>query len=366
MDLFANADTAPELWIGSTRIALDTKCYVIAEIGHNHGGDIEVCKKLFDAAKHAGANAVKLQKRDIARLYTTDYHDQPYVGPQSYGKTYGEHRQALEFDSAEYRYLQSYAQDLGLAFFATPFDIASANLLADMGVPAFKIASGDLRSTPLVLHVARFGLPILISTGGAAMEDVDRIVEAVLAINPRLALLQCTSSYPTTDGELDLEVVRSYRRRFPGVLAGWSAHDKGIEFAPVAYALGARIIEKHLTLDHSMPGTDHQFSLEPADMLAMVRLLERTRIALGLGVKRIHDSEWPALRKLGKKLVAARDMQAGHKLRGDDLEMRSPGDGLWPTQLCEVVGQTLLVSLPAGKTLTLEMLQGDVGPGNAS
>ena len=187
---------AGTLRIGTHEIGDDAPCYVIAEIGHNHQGSVEKARELFREAKLAGADAVKLQKRDNRGLYTRAAYDRPYDNENSFGATYGEHREFLEFGVAEYRNLQGYAKELGIDFFATAFDIASADFLQSLDMPAFKIASGDVKSTPLLEHVARFGKPMIISTGGALVEDVQRAYDTIMAINPQVGILQCTAGYP--------------------------------------------------------------------------------------------------------------------------------------------------------------------------
>src|SRR5207237_9663046 len=281
-------------------------------------------------AKLAGAHAVKLQKRDNRGLYTRAAYNKPYDNENSFGSTYGEHREFLEFGLTEYRELQAYAAELGVDFFATAFDLASANFLHELEPPAYKIASGDLKSTPLLKHVAAYGKPIVISTGGATIEDVQRAYDTVMPINPQLAILQCTAGYPSAFEELDLRVIGTFRDRFPGAVIGFSSHDNGIAMPIAAYMLGARIVEKHFTLNRAGKGTDHAFSLEPVGLRKMVRDLQRTRLALGDGTKRTYPTEVPALAKMGKKIVAARDLPAGHLLTEEDFAYKSPGDGLAP------------------------------------
>ncbi len=226
--------------IGARQIGDHSECYVIAEIGHNHQGSVAKCKELFREAKLAGAHAVKLQKRDNRGLYTRAAYDKPYDNENSFGATYGEHREFLEFGATEYRELQKYARELGIDFFATAFDIASAGFLHALDVPAYKIASGDLKSTPLLKHVARIGKPMIISTGGALIEDVQRAYDTIMPINPQLAILQCTAGYPAAFEELDLRVISTYRDRFPNAVVGFSSHDNGIAMPVAAFVLGAR------------------------------------------------------------------------------------------------------------------------------
>jgi sialic acid synthase len=345
-----------ELTIDGQRIADDTDCYVIAEIGHNHQGDLDKARQLFLRAKECGVRAVKLQKRDNRSLYTKAMYDRPYEHENSFGRTYGEHREVLEFGREEYLELQAYARQLGLTFFATAFDVPSADFLARLDVPAYKIASGDIRNLPLLRHVAGLQKPMIISTGGATLAEVDEACQAILPLNSRLCVLQCTATYPTEPEEMNLRVIETLRNRFPGVVVGLSDHYNGIAMAVVAYMLGARVIEKHFTLNHTWKGTDHALSLEPIGMHKMIRDLQRARIALGDGVKRMLPSEAGAVMKMGKKLVATRGLPAGHVLAEGDIAVKSPGDGLPPAELERIVGRTLLQALAADDGITLEML----------
>jgi sialic acid synthase SpsE len=337
-------------------IADESDCYVIAEIGHNHQGDLKRCKELFRAAHEAGAQAVKLQKRDNRSLYTREMYHKPYDNENSFGATYGEHREALEFGRAEYQELQRYALELGVTFFATAFDVPSADFLAQLDMPAYKIASGDLRNIPLLQYVASFGKPVIVSTGGATVEDVERAYAAVMPVNPQLCVLQCTAGYPAAFEELDLRVITTYRELFPDAVIGLSGHDNGIAMAPVAYVLGARVVEKHFTLNRAAKGTDHSFSLEPVGLRKLVRDLQRVRVALGDGEKKVYPSEEGPIRKMSKKLVAARDLPTGHVLRAEDVALKSPGDGLPPHMLDVVIGRTLLRPLRADDTIQLAAL----------
>jgi sialic acid synthase len=286
-----------ELVIDGTRIADDTECYVIAEIGHNHQGSVAKCKDLFEAAKWAGANAVKLQKRHNKTLYTEEFYNSPYNSENAFGPTYGEHREALEFDWAQYQLLKAYAEAIGLTFFATAFDHASLQFLTDLEVPAIKIASGDLTNLKLIKAASETGIPIILSTGGGGICDV---VEADHQLFYNHAILQCTSGYPAKYEELNLEVIDTYRATFPDVTIGFSDHSNGISMATLAFAKGARIIEKHFTLDRTMKGTDQAFSLEPAGLKKMCRDLKRARSALGDGTKKVLPSELAPLAKQWK------------------------------------------------------------------
>ena len=347
---------AVTLNIGSREIGDHTPCYVIAEIGHNHQGSLERARELFREAKLAGAHAVKLQKRHNRGLYTRTAYDKSYDNENSFGATYGEHREFLEFELEEYQALQAYAKELGVDFFATAFDVQSADFLNGLDVPAFKIASGDLKSTPLLEHVARMGKPMIISTGGAQIDDVQRAYEAVMPINPQLSILQCTAGYPAAFEELDLRVIATYRERFPGAVIGFSSHDNGIAMPVAAYMLGARIIEKHFTLNRAMKGTDHAFSLEPVGLRKMVRDLDRTFKAMGDGRKKIYESERAPIIKMGKSLVVAHDLPVGHVLTAADVVMKSPGGGIPPYELGAVLGMVTTKALHEDDFLSFDVL----------
>lgn len=346
-----------QLEIDGTVINDDSDCYVIAEIGHNHQGSVDTAKRLLLAAKEAGANAAKLQKRDNRSLYTAAMYNKPYEHENSFGRTYGEHREFLELGEPEYRELQAYARELGLSLFATAFDATSADLLAALDMPAFKIASGDLRNTPLLRHVAGFGKPMIVSTGGGTMDDVERAYDAIAPLNSRVCFLQCTATYPSQPEEMNLRVITVLRERFPDIVVGLSDHYNGIALSLVAYMLGARVVEKHFTLNHTSKGTDHAFSLEPTGLNKMVRDLQRARVSLGDGSKRPLPAEASALVKMGKKLVAARSVPSGHVLTRDDIAIKSPGDGLPAYEFENMLGRRTKISIAVDENLHWDQLE---------
>jgi len=344
------------LRIGNRVVDDSSGCYVIAEIGHNHQGSLDKAKQLFQAAKECGVDAVKLQKRDNRSLYTRALYDMPYENENSFGPTYGAHREALEFGRDEYRELQRYAAELGVTLFATAFDFTSVDFLAALDMPAYKIASGDLKSTPLQKHIAQTGKPIFLSTGGGSLDDVQRAYDTIMPINPQLCILQCTASYPAEPETLNLRVIATYRERFPDVVVGLSDHQNGIAMSVIGYVLGARVIEKHFTLNRAWKGTDHAFSLEPVGMRKLVRDLHRARVAIGDGVKRMLACEARPISRMGKKLVAARDLPVGHWLTEADIALKSPNDGLPPYELNRVVGRKTLRPLQADENICFEDL----------
>lgn len=348
-----------QLTIGNHHIHDDSDCYVIAEIGHNHQGNFETAKKMIHTAKECGAHAVKFQKRDNRVLYTKAFFDKPYDNELSYGATYGLHREALELSSDQYKQLIHYAEELEIDFIATAFDKPSADILNDLGVVGYKAASGDSNNLPLLKHVASFGKPLVISTGGCEIEDVHRIYDELKPINENLAILQCTASYPCAYEYLHLNVIDNYRKLFPDVVIGSSDHSNGIAMGPVAYVLGARIIEKHFTLSRALRGTDHGFSIEPVGLKKLVRDLKRTRIALGNEKKQKHECEINPLIKMGKKLVAAHELPVGTVLTDADVAIKSPAEGgLPPYELDKVIGKKIKHALDPDDDILFEVLEG--------
>ena len=287
---------ARELYIAGRRIADDEPAWVCAELGNNHGGDLPTAKLMIRKAAEAGASAVKFQKRDNAHLYTAALLAKSYEHEDSYGPTYGLHREALEFTPQQIQKCQRMAQDRGLACFSTAFDERSADALYHIGCRCFKVHSGGLTDGPLLHHLAAFGVPVLVSTGGGELEDIDRAHE-MLGACPH-AFLHCTASYPLKAAEANLRCILTLGKRYPDTVIGFSSHHPGIALSLIAYAFGARIIEHHFTLSRASKGTDHGFSLEPKGLQTLVEDLETVRQALGDGVKKFYPSEVAPIAKM--------------------------------------------------------------------
>lgn len=347
---------ARTLTIGSHTISDDSPAYVIAEIGHNHQGSVDLCKQLIRAAAKCGASAVKLQKRHNRTLYTKAAFDAPYHGDNAFGRTYGEHREALEFGTLDYADLQGYSGLQSVHFLSTAFDHESADLLAELAVPAIKMASGDITNTPLLGHVASLGIPMIVSTGTANLTDVDRAANVIGRHHQNFALLQCTAEYPVPADHLNLRVIETYRECFPGTVVGLSYHDCRPLPAVLAYALGARIIEAHFTLSHAMRGSDHLFSMEPLQLLDLVENLKASRGQLGTGEKHRLPGEEAAIQKMGKSVVLRTPPAEGQPLTIDHLECRSPGGGIPPYRMGELVGRVLPAGVAPGQAIPLDVL----------
>ena len=319
-----------EIIFGQSRISQNGPCYIIAEIGHNHQGRLETALKMIQVAVSCGVDAVKFQKRDNRTLFTKSLYNKPYDNENSFGATYGEHREFLEFGRDEYLELKKSAEQNRVEFIATAFDFKSADFLEDLGVTSYKIASGDINNSELLKYIAKFGKPMFMSTGAATLADVRVGYEAARVYNDRICLLHCTAGYPTDYPDLNLRAVTTLKNEFPDAIIGYSGHDNGILAAVIAYMLGATVIEKHFTLNHSWKGTDHKFSLEPEGLRKQVRDLKRVDSALGTGEKTIMDFEMDAKIKMGKGIYSFRKLKAGVRIGRQDICLKSPANGVPP------------------------------------
>lgn len=331
--------------------------YIIAEIGINHQGDVNIAKQLIDEAKNCGANAVKFQKRSIHRILTKEGLEAPYDNRNSFGTTYGEHKKALELSEDDYRELVQYSNNLNVDFCASGWDEESIDFLDSLEIPFFKMASADLTNFPLLEYTAKKNKPMILSTGMADMETVKNAIALVESINPQIAVLQCTSTYPTSFNELNLNVLKTYQTEFPNAVIGYSGHELGIAIPPVAVALGACIVERHFTLDRTMKGGDHSASLEPQGFSKMVRDIRHIEEAMGSFTKEIQDSEKPVFKKLAKSIVSAVDIAEGTILTREMLTTKGPGSGISPQQLRNVIGKKVIKSISADSVMYNEDIQ---------
>ncbi|MCF7823719.1 MAG: N-acetylneuraminate synthase family protein [Candidatus Marinimicrobia bacterium] len=333
--------------LGSKQVGENSPAYIIAEIGINHQGDVNIAKKLIKEAVSAGANAVKFQKRSIQRILTQEGLDMPYDNRNSFGKTYGEHKIALELSEAEYRILQSHANSLSVDLIASGWDEESIDFLDELGIPFFKMASADLSNIPLLTHTASKKKPMILSTGMAGMDMVRGAVNAIKPFNVPFALLQCTSTYPSSFDEINLQVLSTYRQEFPEAVIGYSGHELGIAVSEAAVALGAKIIERHFTLDRTMKGGDHAASLEPGGFGKLVRDIRHIEEAMGNSIKTVQASEEPIRKKLAKSVVSLVAIPAGSILSRDMLTTKGPGTGISPARMNELIGKTVLHDIAA-------------------
>ena len=346
-----------KMQVGNKIISKDSPCFVIAEIGHNHQGNISTAIKMIDEAASTGADAVKLQKRFNKSLYTKEMYKKPYENENSFGKTYGEHRDALEFGETEYLKLKDYAESKDIVFFSTAFDFESVDFLEKIGVPAYKIASGDITNHPLIDYIGQTGKPVFISTGACSMEDVRSAYDVLKKRVNEICLMQCTASYPAQPEDINLNVITTYIKEFPHAIIGYSGHDSGIVIPVVAYVLGARVVEKHFTLNRTMKGTDHKFSHTPAGLKKMIRDLKRVRAAMGMHEKKCLSIEKDAKSKMGKSIVLSRNSVRGEIVERELITFKSPGIGIPPSRIEEIIGKKLRTDLPEETILTMDHLE---------
>ncbi len=319
----------------------DSECFIIAEIGHNHGGNLETAKELILEAKKCGVDAVKFQKRENKSLFTKEFYNKPYENENSYGRTYGEHREALEFNVHQYKELIEFSESNNIIFFATAFDPFSAALLQSLNVPCFKVASADLTNIPLIEQLVEYKKPLIISTGGGTLEDIDRVVKTIHG-KVEYALLHCVATYPNKPEQMNLKFIQTLKDRYIDCQVGLSDHYNGIVMAEAAYMIGARIIEKHFTMNHTWKGTDHPLSLEPQGMFKMVRDIRRLHSALGDGTKKVLPEEKKAIEKMGKSLYSNAHLPAGHRICIMDIDIKTPGGFIPPYEINNILGRCLL------------------------
>lgn len=286
--------------IGSHQIADDAAVYVIAEIGLNHNGDVDIARRLIDVAADAGAQAVKFQKR--TPHVSTPEHMRAVPRETPWGlMTYLDYRYRVEFDRAQYIELGDHATLRGLDWFASPWDLPAVEFLEDLNVVAHKVASASVTDIPLLRALAATGKPIILSTGMSTLEQIDAAVE-VLSDGP-LVVLHATSTYPMPAHEANLRTIETLRSRYPGVPIGYSGHERGLQISLAAVALGASVVERHITLDRTMWGSDHAASLEPTGLAHLVRDIRIIGESMGDGVKRVFPGELAPLAKLRRVVV---------------------------------------------------------------
>ncbi len=329
----------------------DKSVFLIAEIGINHDGDPVLAHRLIDAAADAGAQAVKFQ----TFVPEECAHDSADLTDDQQGRVDGsmlEMIRGLCLDACHWRELKAHAEDRGVLFFSTPFDPPSLDVLLDLGVELLKIPSGELVNLSLIRRMAATGLPTIMSTGMSDLEETRRAVGLWWEANGGpLALLQCTSAYPARPEELNLRAMTTLRQAFH-VVAGFSDHTLGHEAAIAAVALGARIIEKHFTLDRSMAGPDHAASATPEDFRALVDAVRRTEAALGDGVKRPVEREHAVRAAARRSLFFATDLPEGHILDESDLKALRPGTGFPVQRMDDILHRPLARGVRAGEAVT--------------
>ena len=340
------------------------KTYVIGEIGQNHNGSVAIAKQIIDVLavpivdwsgeQLPGVDAIKLQKRDLAEELTASEMEKPYESPNSFGSTYGEHRAALELSDEEHREIYTYAKDKGLDVIETLCSVGSLSLLDLFTPDRLKVASRDLTNLPLLEAMAKTKIPIILSTGMAGEAELATALEVITAYHQEVTILHCLSEYPARFENVNLATITHLRERYPEYVIGYSDHTEGIVAPVVAMALGAEVIEKHVTLSRGMKGSDHKGSLSPDGIFRMMRDLRHFEPAIGEKGLFVHPAAEVAQQKLERSVAAKRDLPVGHVIQEEDLHLLSPGTGLRWSERDQLVGQAIAQAIAKDELVLLE------------
>ncbi|XP_074064395.1 N-acetylneuraminate-9-phosphate synthase isoform X1 [Macrotis lagotis] len=426
-------ELCPGRWVGG-----DHPCFIIAEIGQNHQGDMDVAKRMIRMAKECGADCAKFQKSELEHKFNRRALERPYTSKHSWGKTYGEHKRYLEFSHDQYRELQKYAEEIGIFFTASGMDeMTELNLredqiqlvhtvrtylrldlnsdfpdskpstihctthqpqeqgfgnlstltiilkrangegmggevilghatvtqmavefLDELNVPFFKVGSGDTNNFPYLEKTAKKGRPMVISSGMQSMDTMRQVYNIVKPINPNFCILQCTSAYPLLPEDVNLRVITEYQKAFPDIPIGYSGHETGIMVSVAAVALGAKVLERHVTLDKTWKGSDHQASLEPGELTELVKAVRLVERALGSPVKHLLPCEVACNEKLGKSVVAKVRIPEGTILTMDMLTVKvGEPKGYPPECIANLIGKKVKVNIEEDDTITEEAIE---------
>lgn len=337
---------------GSLSIGPNFPCFIIAEAGVNHNGDLELARRLVDVAAEAGADAVKFQTFRADRLVSPTAPKAAYQRQTTgAGESQLDMLRRLELSPAAHRELNDYCRQRGLIFLSTPFDEESADLLEELDVPVFKIGSGEVTNHPFLDYVARKGRPIILSTGMSYLSEVDEAVRVLRGAGcEQLVLLHCVSSYPAAPADANLRAMKTMAVAFD-LPVGYSDHTPGIEVALAAVALGACVIEKHFTLDRTLPGPDHRASLEPHELRALIAGVRTVEHALGDGIKGPLPAEADTRAVARRSLVARVEIPAGATVEAGMLTALRPAGGIPPSLVAQVIGRRTRRPLSAGQFL---------------
>lgn len=338
-------------------IGVSLPCFIIAEIGQNHQGDIEIAKKMIKMAKDCGADCAKFQKSELEHKFNKRALERPYTSKHSWGKTYGEHKRHLEFSHEQYRELQKYAQEVGIFFTASGMDEMAVEFLHELKVPFFKVGSGDTNNFPYLEKTAKKGRPMVVSSGMQTMDTMRKVYQTVKKHNDNFCFLQCTSAYPLEPEDVHLRVIAAYQKEFTDIPIGYSGHESGISISVAAVAMGAKVLERHVTLDKSWKGSDHAASLEPGELAELVRTIRLVETAMGSGFKEIQPCEKPCHDKLGKSVVAKVAISKGTVLTLDMLAVKvAEPMGIPPEDIFQLVGKEALEDLEEDESVTPDVV----------
>lgn len=346
-----------EVKIGEKYIGKGSNVYVVAELGVNHNGDINIIEKLIDEAAEAKVDAIKFQKFKTEKLVIKEAPKAKYqeVTTDKSESQY-DMLKRLELNDEKIQHLYSYAISKGLDAFATPFDNESVDYLYDLGIKAYKIGSGDITNIPMLKRVARKGLPIILSAGMSTLGEIEDALDAIRSEgNEKIVLMHCTSNYPTEDCNVNLRAMNTMMTAFQ-LPTGYSDHTLGTAVSIAAVAMGAVIIEKHFTLDRSLPGPDHSASLEPKELKSMVKDIRTVEMALGSPIKKPNPSELEVKHIAQKSLVATVNIKKGEKITEEMLDIKRPGGGIKPKHLEMVIGRIATQDIKSDTIIIYDMV----------
>lgn len=336
---------------------LDETPYIIAEVGQNHQGDLDLAKDFIKTFAAEGADAVKFQTRDNKTLFSQEAYEKPYDSENAFAPTYGEHRELLELKLEWLPVLKKECEKHGVHFMSTPFDEPSLSVLEDVGVDIIKIASFDLGNLPFINQIGQTGKPVVISIGGGKIEQIRSSVETLLGFHNDIAVLHCVSEYPCEFNRLGLSNIQTLISEFPDCTIGSSDHFNGILSGPVAYMLGARVFEKHVTLNRAWRGTDHSFALEPVGFKNFVRDVKRVPKMMPLKPQDDLGEEY-VFQKLGKSLIALTDIKKGEKLSLENLSGQIFNSTHIPVRESgELIGKVAKVNIAKGSPIKRDALE---------
>ena len=329
---------------------------IIAELCQNHNGDIKIAEELINMAVKCGANAVKFQKRDIPSELTNEAYHAPYINSNSYGKTYGEHREFLELDEKQHYHLKKYANKKGITYFCTPCDIPSVELLERIECPFYKVASRDITNIPLLEKLSTLNKPVIFSVGMADMKDIEQALKSLDCQNNEIIIMHCISEYPCKVENVNLNAIKTLGEKFNNII-GMSDHTSGVIIGAVSIMYGASIIEKHITLNRTMKGTDHAGSLEEGGLNKLIDYIKTIELANGDGKIKINPAVQSAKEKLMRSLTNKKLIKKGEKLTEEMLELRSPGTGLNWVDRDKILNKKSIIDIPKQSTLKIDFFE---------
>ena len=345
-----------KLKIGDKLIGEEEPCFIIAEAGVNHNGSVELAKKLIDAAKDAGADAVKFQTFKAENVVVKDAQKAEYQKETTGEGSQYEMIKKLELAEEDFRELADYAEKKDIMFLSSPFDKESVDLLYELDVPAFKVGSGEITNFPLLRYIAKKRKPIILSTGMSTLGEIEEALDVIRSEGVEdIILLHCVSNYPARIEDVNLRAIETLKQAFK-LPVGFSDHTLGIIVPIAAVALGACVIEKHFTLDRNLPGPDHRASLEPDELKEMVKAIREVEKALGNGIKKPTKEEEKIKKVARKSIVAKVDISKGAIITEDMLDVKRPGTGIEPKYLKFIIGRKAKEDIKKDDVIRFEMI----------